>query len=843
MAAAAGRSATRAKLDEGFATPSAASAAAEEALASAPVEAAFEFPPHRYRWALALMLVVLGAGFTWLITPLTGPEPGFLIAAFAATLAALVGGLWPGALVTVVAAALLAVQAYAAGTAAEAGTLARLLLLLPFGLLVAALSQALHDALARRQKGMLASEQAARAGDRLAAVLRECGIGLAELDAGLRYRWVHNPPLGPDAVQWLGQDAAALFGPTDAAPLVDAQRRVLASGAPLRAEIMLEGPAGRRAFEHAITPLFDAGADGAAQGRIVGLRCVLGDVSATQGARERQQRELALWHAAQELSPDAFELLEPVRSDAADGARILDFRWRYLNPAAAALLGGADAVQVGRRVLADHPGDAFQATRFAHWLEVMADGRPRRADFTRQDRGLATACQTLSVALDECLAVTTRDASEQAHGLQVERAAYTQLQRATRLKDEFLANLSHELRTPLNAIAGWAHVLGRAEADTDLVQRAAQAIGRNTRAQAALVDSLLDMSHLASGTLHIERRPLDVGAVLARAVDSVRAAAGAKWIAIDQSDIASGVQCLGEPARLQQVFAHLLDNAVKYTPLNGHVRVAMTTHSRSVSVVISDDGAGIEPALLPHLFTRFTQGDGSISRPHGGLGIGLAIAQGLALLHGGKVSVTSDGPGRGTRALVELPLLDMPQGAPPPAVSAADAPPGGTRAAERDPADATAPPVDARDARGPLDAAGHAGSASPHEGSLPLAWRRILVLEDEADSLELMSLLLRQQGAVVRAFDQPEQALAAAENGVFDLVISDLGLPGMDGLAFMRRLRERPLAPRAIAVTAYSDDAHRAQALAAGFARVEFKPIVPAQFLDVVIAEIGAAGR
>ncbi len=789
------------------------------------------------RWAAATLIVLVAGALHWLSVPFTDPTVGFAIAGFAAALAALLGGFWPGAWVTALGAAALLAESLQAGPVVDTPTLVRLLLLVPFGLLVAALSQVLQKSFVRKHRRVFALERAAADRAHLQTALGEGEVGLAELDGELRYTWVHGPPsLAAD--KWLGKTAVDLSGALLGEPLMEAQRRVLASGVALRGDFALVTHAGTRYLAHSLTPIFG---HGEASARIEGLRSVFADVTEAHAQRARQKNELALFKAAQELSLDAFELLEPVRLTGS--ADIADFTWTYINPAGEALLGASARARVGLRVLSDHPGDAFLAARFLHWQEVMRDGRPRRADFTRDDGERSVPCQTLSVALGERLAVTTRDASEQARSLQAERAAHGELQRSVQLKDEFLANLSHELRTPLNAIAGWVHVLSHANTDAALVQRAAEAIERNTRAQASLIDNLLDMSRLTSGTLRIERAPLDLGDVLRGAVEALQPAASAKWIAIDTRGIVSGVQCLGEPARLAQVFANLLGNAVKYTPVNGHIEVRMRPGPRSVCVDIVDNGAGIEPALLPRLFTRFMQGDGSISRSQNGLGIGLALARSLAELHGGSLCITSEGLGKGSHATVELPLLDVPHGAPKGRPEALPAPPPDEpRSAERGPSLATSPPA--------TDAAGHAAEPRPptaavsaRDTELPLAWRRILVLEDEADALELMSLLLRQQGAIVRAFDQPEQALAAAENGMFDLVISDLGLPGMDGLEFMRRLREHPLAPKAIALTAYSDHASRAQALAAGYAHVEFKPIVAPQFLARVIAEIASKDK
>jgi CheY-like chemotaxis protein/anti-sigma regulatory factor (Ser/Thr protein kinase) len=284
-------------------------------------------------------------------------------------------------------------------------------------------------------------------------------------------------------------------------------------------------------------------------------------------------------------------------------------------------------------------------------------------------------------------------------------------------------------------------------------------------------------------------------------------------ISIDTTHVASGASCIGDPDRLEQVFWNLLTNAVKYTPLNGAVRVALAAGDESSTVEIADTGEGIAPDMLPHVFDRFQQADSSISRRHGGLGIGLTIVRSLVELHGGTVRIASEGAGKGTTVRVTLPRSDA-------------------AARNREGADA-APPGEGA----PLDRPSEAEAVET--GLRRLTWRRILLLEDQADSLELMTVLLRQEGAIVRAFDNAEQALAAAENGTFDLIISDLGMPGMNGLEFMQRLKRRPVPVKAIALTAYADEAPRNEALAAGYTRVEIKPISPPHFLEVVVAEGG----
>ena len=509
----------------------------------------------------------------------------------------------------------------------------------------------------------------------------------------------------------------------------------------------------------------------------------------------------SLFRKAHENSPDPFELLKAVKRD----GRVVDFVWQYVNPAAAALLGRSAAELLGRHLLGE-ADTVFGAVRCAHWVEVLEHRAARRASFSRVGHDGSTHWyDTMSLPVaDECIAATTRDATAQASETQ---------RRGQGWNDDLLASVSHELRTPLNAIVGWTHLLGRPEADAALTQRAAEAIGRNAQALASLVDDLLDINRIVTGTLRLERQPCDVAAAVRRAVDAVRPAAKLRWIHLDTEAVAAALPCRGDARRLEQLLGNLLTRAVQSTPLDGAIHVAATARDGQAVIHIRDTGEGIAGSEQPHGVERVGQADSAASRKHGGLGLGLSIVRSLVELHGGRMSVASDGLGLGTAYEVELPL-DRSAGA---AVESGDA-----AAAES-------------------SAAAAAATATVANADLPLAWRRILVLEDEADSLELMTVLLRQQGAIVQAFDNAEQALAAAENGSFDLIISDLGMAGMDGLEFMRRLKRRPVPIKAMALTAYAGDAHRALALEAGYSRVEIKPISPPEFLRLVCAEAGRA--
>jgi len=759
------------------------------------------------RWWVALGFAAVSIGLRVAALGLLGPHAVFALAYFASVAAAWYGGFGPGVLATLVCLVLTPLALNEAPGQLLALTAG---LYLIFGVLVSVLSATLQRARRLERQRADSLEAAALSQQRLATALEATGVSLSDVDTELRYTWVQNRVLGHAPKDVIGKTAEQLFSPAEAQRLTQARRHVLETGRAQRVEFALSGPRGSQFLEQAIVPLRDA------SGGIVGLRTVAIDVTERHAEREKYRKEQEVFRVVQDQSLDAFEIVRPIVQD----GRAVDFEWEYINPAGAAVLGRSAGSLVGRRMVRDLDGgavpNAFLQARLVHWRDVMERGEPTRAEFSREDEGRTYWYQTLSVSLGDRLAASTRDITAQTRWLQAERSARAALQRTSKLKDEFLANLSHELRTPLNAIVGWAHVLGQTNAEEALIQRAAEAIARNARAQAVLVDDLLDMNRIVTGTLRLARQRCDLSAAVLRAVDTVQPAAKARWLNLHVDEVEPGLTVVGDPDRLEQVFWNLLTNAVKFTPLNGSIRVNARMEGGIVRAEVSDTGEGISPEELPHVFERFQHSvPGAAPRRYGGLGLGLAIVRSLVELHGGAVRIHSEGPGRGTTVQVDLPA---------------------------------AVPAEAGDSRSgdegllldvPEGVLERRASRAAASSMAPLAWRRILLLDDDADSLELMTMVLRQQGAIVRGFDRAEDALASVENGTFDLVVSDLGLPGMDGLEFVKRLKDRPLPTKAIALTAYAGESERARAIEAGFARVETKPISPPHFLEVVLAEIG----
>jgi PAS domain S-box-containing protein len=385
---------------------------------------------------------------------------------------------------------------------------------------------------------------------------------------------------------------------------------------------------------------------------------------------------------------------------------------------------------------------------------------------------------------------------------------------ANQVKDQFLATLSHELRTPLNAILGYARMLQTNAIAPEKRQRAIDIIERNAAAQNQLIEDLLDISRITRGQVRLEPVPTSVGAVLREAIEGVRPAADAKRIALDVNiDTAAGM-ISADATRLQQVFWNLLTNAVKFTSSGGRVTAALRrVGDDSVEVAVSDSGEGIAPDFLPFVFEPFRQADAKLARGHGGLGLGLAISRQLVELHGGTIRASSDGEGHGATFVVRLP-----------------------RQGETDMNALMRP------------------TAAGHERARPIAGDRdilrdllldgvdILLVDDDEDTLILFRDSLEAAGAKVRAVTTAADALREHDNRPPDLLVTDLGLPGMDGLELLRAIRTTSPNIPAVAVTGYARLGDRARALGGGFEAHVSKPIDPAAFVQALAAAVSRAG-
>ena len=391
---------------------------------------------------------------------------------------------------------------------------------------------------------------------------------------------------------------------------------------------------------------------------------------------------------------------------------------------------------------------------------------------------------------------------EERRRVERERTAALERERdANRLKDEFLATLSHELRTPLNAVLGWARVLRSTRPEKATQERALESIERNARAQARLIEDLLEVSRIVIGKLRLHVREMDLAVIVDAAVEIIQPAATAKQLAVDVHITARPAMTSGDPDRLQQVVWNLLSNAVKFTPHGGRVTVRLE-RADGYRLSVRDTGAGIDPRFLPFVFEPFRQADGTASREYGGLGLGLAIAKQLVELHGGIIQAHSEGRGKGSTFEVFLPTVIQPA----------------RENALQDPSIVALPPE-------PVD---------------PTLLRNVhvLVLDDEEDARVLLQAALTQYGAEVSTAASVPEALVTIDRRRPDVILSDIGMPHEDGYAFLRRLRSRPAAKGgnipAVAVTAYASEADRASAEAAGYHAHVAKPFEPGEVAGVV---------
>jgi PAS domain S-box-containing protein len=424
------------------------------------------------------------------------------------------------------------------------------------------------------------------------------------------------------------------------------------------------------------------------------------------------------------------------------------------------------------------------------WLRIT-----RAEPYTPEDVGLAE-----DVAGRAAVAIDSARLYRRAERARVEA------ENANQAKDEFLAVLSHELRTPLTSMLGWLRLLRSGHLDADKVAQALEVVERNTRTQAQLINDLLDVCRIITGKLELDLYPVELAPIVDQVAQSARRAAEAKGVAIELRVSAAPGPVLGDPVRLEQILTNLIVNAVKFTSAGGRVCVSLARADTEAVVTVTDDGIGIEPELLGHIFDRFRQADSTITRRHGGLGLGLAIARHLAELHGGSVSAESRGRGHGATFTLRVPL-------------------------------AASPSPETREDPAPATLAADGGHAA-------LAGVRVLLVEDHPDTAELLRTVLGGHGAGVHVAGSLGEALATLAEREFDVLVSDIGMPDGTGYELVQHVRERaradgrPPVPT-VAVTAFAGSEDRARALAAGFFDYAAKPIEPSALVETIARATG----
>ncbi|HKO95796.1 MAG TPA: response regulator [Pyrinomonadaceae bacterium] len=466
----------------------------------------------------------------------------------------------------------------------------------------------------------------------------------------------------------------------------------------------------------------------------------------------------------------------------------------------------------------------LSGSKVTGWLYLL--NKVNGDEFTEADERLAeTLANQVAVAYENAmlysgaqrhatelqLEITERKQAEEerAHLLVREQAAREEAEQANRTKDEFLATLSHELRTPLSAILGWSQLVRSGKLDDSQISRAFETIERNARSQSQLIDDLLDVSRIITGKLQIEPALIDVCTAIESALDAVRPTVETKAIILEKVFSADACMVEGDSNRIQQILWNLFSNAVKFTPEGGKVRVEIRRKDANVQIIISDTGVGITPEFLPYIFDRFRQADGSTTRIHGGLGLGLSIVKHLVQLHRGTVEVASGGKDQGSTFTISLPLAKVT------ADSVIEAAPDGELESK----------------------------SPPSEFSKVLKGLRIVVVDDEGDSRDLVKAILTRYGSEVNCCESAAEALKAVRDWKPDLIISDIGMPTEDGYSLIRKIRKmRSKQARetpAVALTAYVTKEDREGAITAGFQLHISKPIEPAELVMSIASVTG----
>jgi PAS domain S-box-containing protein len=496
-----------------------------------------------------------------------------------------------------------------------------------------------------------------------------------------------------------------------------------------------------------------------------------------------------------EWNPAAEQTFGYTRSEAigADMAQlIIPAQLRAMHRAGLArYLATGEATVLGRRL--ELSAVRRDGSEFPCELAITRTSRGMRPNFTAYVRDI-----TARVAAER-----ERDAL-----LESERTARSDAEHASQMKDEFLATLSHELRTPLNAILGWSQIVRRPATAAKDIAQGLEVIERNARAQAQMIEDLLDMSRIVSGKVRLDVQRLDLASVVGAAVETARPGAEAKGVRLQSViDPLQGVVVTGDASRLQQVLWNLIGNAIKFTPRGGRVQVLLERVNSHIKVSVIDTGEGIRADFLPHVFDRFRQADASTTRSHGGLGLGLSIVKQLVELHGGSVRAKSKGPGEGSTFAVALPITVL----------------------HPEPGDGPSARIHPR---------ATPGITADRMHNVDLAGVHVLVVDDEPDARTLIRRLLEDGKATVMTAENADRAIEMLREQRPDVLVSDIGMPGEDGYSLIRRVRALGAANGgdvpAIALTAFARSEDRVRAVVAGFQMHVAKPVEPAELLTMV---------
>lgn len=588
--------------------------------------------------------------------------------------------------------------------------------------------------------------------------------------------------------------------------------QVMATGQPIRGEVPFEGAFGRRIYDYILVPVW--GADGK-------VEAVAGT---TRDVTERKLAEDSIRYHSQQI--------ETILSAAPVGVFLVDshFRIRAINPIAIPVFGGDPARIIERdfeavihEILEQQVADGVVSL----FRNTLTTGESYSTPNQAMLRAGQSAVEHYEWRIDRItlpdgqfgLVCYFRDVSSQIVAaeekvalLESERAARAEAERAGRMKDEFLATLSHELRTPLNAILGYATLMRMARMDAVELTDTAETIERNARAQAQMIEDLLDMNRIISGKVRLTIEQIELSTVVEEALKTVMPAADAKGVSVQRIVEPLSRPIWGDASRIQQIVWNLLSNAIKFTAKGGKVQLVVRQNASEVEVRVTDNGKGIAPEFLPHVFDRFRQADSSTTRRYGGLGLGLAIVRHLVELHGGSVSAASPGEGLGATFVVSFPIAVINHSN-------------------------DLLPLDSRQ----IQEASYVLADTELEGI------RVLVVDDEADATRLVQRMLHECRAQVEMASSAQEGLELLRQKQFHVLVSDIGMPGEDGFQFIRQVRAMTSNPNreipALALTAFARSEDRRRAAMAGFHTHLAKPVDAGELVAVVASLVGRAGR
>jgi PAS domain S-box-containing protein len=531
-------------------------------------------------------------------------------------------------------------------------------------------------------------------------------------------------------------------------------------------------------------------------------------------------RDVTQGYKAEQLQSQLAAIIES--SDDAIVSKTLQGIIRTWNLGAERMFGYTAEEVVGRSVTMLFPPDRIneedlilgriqRGDRVDHFetVRLRKDGTPLEVSLTISPVRDAAGNITGASKIARDITARKQLEKEREELLASERSARTAAERASLVKDEFLSTLSHELRTPLTAILGWSQLLGIGNAEPDILSKGLEAIERNARVQTQIIDDLLDMSRILSGKLRLDVQTLDITAVVEAAIESIRPAAEAKSLRLRKIIDPLAGPVLGDPTRLQQVLWNLLTNAVKFTPKEGRIDVLLERVNSHLELTVQDSGMGIKPEFLPLVFERFRQADSSTTRSYGGLGLGLSLVKSLVELHGGTVRAKSPGEGQGAAFIVSLPVSPVRQGE-----------------KREHPTTPRAPVLD--------------------YGMVDLKGLRVLIVDDEADSREFLKRLLVECHVDVHLAGSAKEGLQRVIEIRPDVLISDIGMPEVDGYQFIREIRRLPAdeggRTPAIALTAFARSEDRTRAIIAGYQSHIAKPLEPQELIANLAGLSGRVG-